>query len=169
MSFVERLLGRTLDGALILGVLAVALMMIHVAVDVILRFVFLLPIPATISIVAHYYMVVVAFIPLACAERRDEHISVEVLTELFPLRVREGLGVLTTIFSAGVFALLTHRSFHEAEKKREIGTFLIEQDVKLPIWPSYCLLPIGTGLMTLLLAWKLVRAAARRGATTDPI
>ena len=169
MSFLERLLGRTLDGALILGVLSVALMMIHVAADVTLRFVFLLPIPATISIVAHYYMVVVAFVPLACAERRDEHISVEVLTELFPLRARERLNFLSTVLSAGVFALLTHRSLQEAEKKREIGTFLIEQDVKLPIWPSYYLMPIGTGLMTLLLFWKLIRFVARRGVTTDPI
>lgn len=157
MRFLGRLLGRVVDATTIVGAFAVALMMVHITADVVGKFLFLSPVPATIALVSHYYMVVVAFLPLAFAERSDGHITVEVVTELLPMRMQHHLGAFATLLSAIVFGLLTWRTFPEAMTKHEIGAFLIELGIKVPIWPSYYLLPIGTGLMVLVLLYKLAR------------
>ena len=42
------------------------------------------PLPGTITIVSYYYMAIAAFMPLAFAEQKQAHISVEVITERMP-------------------------------------------------------------------------------------
>jgi hypothetical protein len=56
---------------------------------------------------------------------------------------------------------MTWQSFIDAERARGIGTFEIEQDVKLLIWPARYLLPFSCALMTLTLAIKLLLSLAR--------
>ncbi len=157
MTFLSRLLGRLIDASTIVGAIAVALMMLQITADVIGKFVFLAPVPATITLVSNYYMVVVAFLPLAFCERGNGHISVEVLTELMPMRAQHHLGAFATLLSAIIFALLTWRGWLDAVKKQDIGAFIMEQGTKVLIWPSHYLLPIGTGLMVLVLVFKLAR------------
>ena len=155
-----KLVGRMLAGMVKLttwlGMLAVGLMMLHITIDVAGKFIFNAPIPATITVVSNYYMVVVAFLPIAFAETRNSHITVEVLTELFPVRTQRHLYSWTYLLSATVFALITYRTWGEALTKHEIGTFIMEQGTKMITWPSYYLLPIGTGLMTVVLIYRWV-------------
>ena len=61
---------------------AVVLMMAHISLDVLLRWIGL-PIPATVTIVPHYYMLPIVFLPLALAEKNDAHITVEILCLLY--------------------------------------------------------------------------------------
>ena len=81
---------------------AVVLMMTHISLDVLLRWIGL-PIPATVTIVPHYYMLPIVFLPLALAEKNDAHITVEILVQLFRNRVQKVLAVCSWLFSAGVF------------------------------------------------------------------
>lgn len=157
MKVIERILGRVLDGVTFLGALAVFLMMAHITLDVGMRFLFNDPPPGTLIIVSRYYMVVVAFLSLAFAERRSGHINVEIVSELLPLPVQNTFNVLGAVLSAIIFAMLTWRGFEEGMKKQSIGAFVLEQDFLIPIWPSYYLLPIGAGLMCLTLLFKIVR------------
>lgn len=151
MDFLDRWLGRAVNLTTIIGSIAVVLMMIHITVDVVGKFVFFHPVPATITLVSNYYMVVVAFLPLALAERRFSHISVEVLTEQFPPRLQHHLHGWTCLYSAVIFSLLTYRSFTDALDKYDLGSFIMEQGTKVPIWPGHFLLPLGAGLMVLML------------------
>ncbi len=168
MSRIARMLDVTVDGATLVAALAVALMMLHIAVDVAIKMVFSTPLPGTIAIVSNYYMVAVVFIPLAFAEKRDAHISVEIVTDHFPRSVRRWLEAASRIFSVGVYGLLVMRGFMEAERKRDVGTFIVEQGHRIDTWPAYYLLPLGAGLMALVLAWKLV--CSFRGETApDPM
>ena len=60
-------LGRWLSGltdfTTLIGGLAIALMMLHITADVVLRFLFSSPPPGTITYVSNYYMVIAAFVP----------------------------------------------------------------------------------------------------------
>lgn len=161
MSFPVRLLGRVIDVTTILGAIAVALMMVHIAVDVVAKYVFGVPMPGTITVVSNYYMIVVAFLPLAFTERANGHISVEVLVEHFPRGLQRWLNVLAMVISAVVLGFMTWQSFIDAERARAIGTFEIEQDMKLSIWPARYLLPLGCALMTLTLVAKIVLSVFR--------
>jgi TRAP-type C4-dicarboxylate transport system permease small subunit len=62
----------------IIGALAIGALMLHVFADVVLRNVSNKPIPATYEIVTNYYMIALAFIPLAWVERGGGMVQVEV-------------------------------------------------------------------------------------------
>ena len=155
-----QMIGRVLAGMIRLltwvGMLAVILMMLQITIDGAGKYLFNAPIPATISMVSNYYMVVVAFIPIAYVETRNEHITVEVVTEFLPIRTRYHLYSWTYLLSAVVYGLLTYKTWMEANKSFQAGSFIVEQGYKVVIWPSYYLLPIGTGLMTAVLIYRWI-------------
>ena len=68
---------------------ALLLMMLHIAADVALRYLFSAPLHGTVEIVSTYYMVAVVFLPLALIELRNGHIVVELVSQHFPARVQE--------------------------------------------------------------------------------
>jgi len=128
---------------------------------VVAKFFFGRPLPGTITMVSSYYMIAVAFLPLAFTEMRNAHISVEILVEHFPNGAQRGLNVAAMLFGAVVFAMLGWQGFIEAERARISGAFVIEQDVKLLIWPARYLLPISALLMTVTLLAKTAIGIAR--------
>ena len=156
MTIIGRLLRRTTDLTMIIGLISVALMMFHITIDVVGKFAMNEPVPATIALVSSYYMVVIAFIPIAYAETRNSHITVEVLTELFPWRAQLHLYSWSYLISASVYGLLTYRTWNEAVRAHGAGSFIMEQSTKLLVWPSYYLLPIGCGLMTMVLIYRFI-------------
>jgi TRAP-type C4-dicarboxylate transport system permease small subunit len=102
-------------------------------------------------------MVFIVFLPLGLVERESAHIDVEIVETKFPRPVRKGLGVFRLLLGIVVYGLLTWRTWLEAMKKYDIGTFSYEEGVKIPTWPSYFILPIGTSLMVLILVRKLIK------------
>ena len=134
---------------------AVVLMMTHISLDVLLRWIGF-PIPATVTIVPHYYMLPIVFLPLALAEKHDSHITVEILVQLFRVRLQRILAVCSWFFSAVVFLILFYQTFLDALDKMSVGTFMIEVDWKIPIWASYFFLPAGFGLVILILLYKII-------------
>lgn len=158
MTLTTRILGGTISAATLAGVTAVALMMFHITADVLSKLLLSWPLPGTIAIVSHYYMVALVFVPLAFAERRNAHISVEVLVEHMPVVTQRRLNGLATVFSAAVFGILAWRGLLEADRKYHVGSFIMEQGTRIDTWPAYYLLPLGTGLMTVTLLYKLARS-----------
>lgn len=170
MELVGRILARMITAITWIGILAIILMMMHITLDVAGKFLFNKPLPATISMVSNYYMVVVAFIPLALVEQRNGHITVEVLTEFFPQRTQYHLFSWTYLISATVFGLLTYKTWAEAMRAYGSGTFMVEQSVKIITWPSYFLLPIGCGMMTavVIYRWVIYISGAKSGLGEVP-
>ncbi|SMH30885.1 TRAP transporter small permease [Mesorhizobium australicum] len=162
-AFPVRILGRLIDVTTVVGAVAVALMMTHIAIDVLAKYVFGMPLPGTITVVSNYYMIVVAFLPLAFTERVNGHISVEVLTEHFPMGLQRALNIAAMLMAAFIIGALAWQSWLDAERARDIGTFEIEHDAKLLTWPARYLLPIGCALMALTFVAKIL-LALRRGA-----
>ncbi|MES2535678.1 MAG: TRAP transporter small permease [Pseudomonadota bacterium] len=176
MYSLGRLISTIITGVTVLSGLAVALMMLHVIADVIARFVFGFPLPATIAIVSNFYMVLVAFMPLAFAEQKSAHISVEVLTERFPAVVQKHLAGWLLLVSGAVFAVMAARTWEEAMSKFAIKASMVQGTDSIPVWPTYFFLPLGCGLMLLVVAYKFVvyLTGARSGidsarATAGPV
>lgn len=156
-------LGKLSDVTAVSAGIAVIAMMIQVVVDVFARTVLGLAIPGTIAIVSHYYMVMVAFIPLAFAEVRDQHISVEVITEHLSKRMQFVLEVFAQALGVVVYGLLSYASLQEALSKMKINSFVIEQSLRLILWPAYFIVPIGSGLICIVLLYKVVAAITGTG------
>lgn len=153
-----RFLSRIINLISIIGGLAIALMMLHITFDVVGRHFFNMHVPGTITIVSYYYMSIAVFIPLAFTEQKDAHISVEVITELMPAWIRNNLERLAMMCSLIVFGALTVRSFGEAQKKFASGASMVQGNSDIPIWITYYILPVGTGLMAVVLLYKLINS-----------
>ena len=156
MFAIGRFLSKVTNVVSIIGGLAIALMMFHITFDVIGRYFFNSPIPGTITIVSYYYMSIAAFVPLAFAEQKDAHISVEVITERMPAWMRRNLEHLARLCSLVVFGFLTVRSFGEAQGKFSMGASIVQGNSDISIWVTYFMLPLGAGLMTLVVLYKLI-------------
>ena len=156
MYAIGKFLSRLIDSLTVISGLAIALMMLHITVDVILRNFLNYPLPGTITIVSYYYMAIAAFMPLAFAEQKQAHISVEVVTEMMPKVVQKHLAGWMLLFSAAVFALMTLRSWEEAMSKYGIKASIVQGEDSLPVWPTYFMLPLGCCLMFLVVAYKFI-------------
>lgn len=156
LRLADRALSALVAAASALGALCVAAMMLHVTADVAGRYLLGRPLGGTITVVSHYYMVVLGFVALAVAERRDAHISVDVVAGLMPAAARRGLDVLAGVAAVAVFGLLAARTGLEAADKAALGASVQQGTAVIPVWPSYFALPAGCGLMALLCARKLL-------------
>ncbi|MEY8828899.1 TRAP transporter small permease [Sedimentitalea sp. XS_ASV28] len=151
MQTLARLLSLAASGTSVLAGLAVALMMVQVTLDVFMRHVFGQPLMGTLTIVSYYYMVIAAFVPLALAEQRNAHISVEFVTERFPEQVQHHLAGIMLLPAAAVAALLTWRTWEAAWRAVSIGASQTNGSSKIIVWPATFALPLGAGLMTLII------------------
>ncbi len=158
MYAIGQVLARVTNVISIIGGLAIALMMFHVTFDVIGRYFFNAPIPGTITIVSYYYMSIAAFVPLAFAEQKDAHISVEVITEQMPAWMRNNLERLAFLCSLVVFSMLAVRTWGEAQRKFEMGASIVQGNSDITIWATYYMLPLGSGLMVLVVLYKLINS-----------
>ncbi|MGN0931667.1 TRAP transporter small permease [Falsigemmobacter intermedius] len=138
----------------ILGGIAIAMMMLHVSLDVLSRHLFNSPLPGTLTMVTYYYMIIATFVPLAHAEHKGAHISVEVLTERLPQRLQHHLQGWMYLATGCVTALLAWRSATDAMKAMRLGASQVQGSETIAVWPAYFALPFGAGLMTLLLALR---------------
>lgn len=126
--------------------IAVTLLVLHVSADVFSRSALGHTLPGTIPAVANYYMVLIVCLPLAFVERKNAHISVDVLTNLLPKGFTVHLFGWTYLFTALIFGFVAYASWIEALAQFGMGKFVIEQDIKIIIWIGYFAVPLGYGL-----------------------
>ncbi|MCT7378369.1 TRAP transporter small permease [Chelativorans salis] len=134
------------------GVLA---MLLHVTADIVGRQIFGRPVPATVEIVSRYYMLLIAFLPLAWTERRGEMIAVDVFAGLFRGRWERVDKVLVNVLSFAAFAFLTYTTWFAAMREFGSGSFVLSLSVAVPVWPGYFVLPLAFALASLVSALKL--------------
>lgn len=158
LSTAQRILSLLVTVSTLVGAVALGAMMLHIVVDVFLKNLLLRPIPLTSKFVANYYIVSVAFFPLALAAKLDRHISVELLFNHLSGRWRIACGATSFLFSSVVCAGVSWHLWFEALKRAKSGTFVVEQSISFPIWPSYFFLPIGFGLLALVFLSNAVKS-----------
>lgn len=175
MTAVARLADRLTALLMAVASLTVIVMMLHVCLDVGLRLAEMPAIPATVEIVSNYYMVGLAFLPIAFVERKEAMISVELIDGLLSPGLRRVSDLLIALLSVALYGLIAYASWDVAIRNYANGAFVMALGTPVPIWPAYFGPPIGFGLAalaTLLRAALLILAAApaakRPTPTFDP-
>jgi TRAP-type C4-dicarboxylate transport system permease small subunit len=141
---------------LAVGAVALVLMMLHISVDVVANLVFGAPIPLTNAAVTVYYMIAVAFLPLAAGEYRGAHIGVDLVVNHLPPNARRLLDHVVQVLCAVIYSVLAIQSWQLALEKLAANAYLMEQTTRVSIWPSYFLVPVGFGLVAALITVRLV-------------
>lgn len=139
------------------GTLGIVAMMLHVTLDVVLRSSINVSVPATLELVTRYYMILLALLPLGWVERQRQMISVELFTDLLPRsmqRWNQGLVTLLSILIYGVFALAT---WEKAVEQYHIGAYVMSLDTRIPVWPSYFVLPVSFTLAAFVCFMRVVQ------------
>lgn len=138
-SIISRLLA-------ILGAVAVLVMMCHICLDVVMRNLFSISFDVTNAMVARYYMVPLAFLPLGWIELRNDMVSVELVDGALPPSLLRGSDVLVAVSAAMIYAVLTWATWGSATSNFSRGTFLLLGETRFYTWPSYWLPVAGFAL-----------------------
>ncbi|GAB4294580.1 MAG: hypothetical protein Kow0058_12490 [Roseovarius sp.] len=139
--------------ALISGI-AMLLMMLVGALDIIGTNLLARPVPAAFEFISSM-MVVVVFCALSLAQARKAHLRVEIFHYRMPRRLRRAADVfqyaLTTLF----FGLIAYYGWLSALLSHAQGEFA-SGIANYPVWPTRFVLALGTSLMTAQCAVDLI-------------
>jgi TRAP-type C4-dicarboxylate transport system permease small subunit len=164
MNAVERLLrwlDKPIDLMLWVGILAAVAMMIHVAADVTMRTVFNDPIQGTTEIVAGWYMVACAYLPLAWITRNDNHIVAGVFQQIGTKWFAYNLEIFVKIVMIVYMAVFTWQTYLRAIQQTRAGEVWQAAGFFIPIWPSRWLLPLSGAVMIIYLVLRVIRDIGR--------
>jgi TRAP-type C4-dicarboxylate transport system permease small subunit len=142
------------------AVTLVAAMMVHVVVDVTLKLVFNRPVPFTVEMVAHYYMVAVVFLPLPLVEFRNSGVSVDLFYRMMAAPSRRTLMLLSYVAQVFFFGVLAYQSWLDALDAMKAGKFVYTEG-RLDIWPPAFFLPFGFFLAALVSLLRIQQVATR--------
>jgi TRAP-type C4-dicarboxylate transport system permease small subunit len=133
-------------------------MMVHVTLDVALKYLFSFPIQGTLEITAYYYMVSVVVLPMAFIELTRQSIAVDLFYQMMSPKVQTvvtGLVLFVSALGYGSLAWIAVPDAFESFEKREI----VMGTVNIYIWPSRFLLPAALAVATLVCLvhlWRLI-------------
>jgi len=165
MDLIDRATDRVAQGLALVGALGVMALLVHVTADVASRNLLDRPIPATNEIASRYYMVLIAFLPLAWVERRDAMVKVELLDMILPPGLRAASDALVALLATLVYGAIAWVTWADAAEAWEVGSFVDVLGREIPVWPTYLLPPAGfalAALVTLLRAGRLIAARGKR-------
>ena len=151
----------------LLGSVGVVVMLVHICAYVIGRHLAAAPIPATVEIVSNYYMVLIAFLPLAWAERRGDMISVEVFGHLFRGPLRRLDAAFVAAVTALAYSILAYTTWLVAMREFAVRSYVISLSMTIPVWPSYFILPLSFGLAMIVCLLRLALVLAGREPAED--
>jgi len=134
--------------------LSLVLMMVHVTLDVSLKYFLKMPIPGTAEVVAAYYMIGTVFLPLAYIEVHNRPIVVELCYDRLPHSLHRPLDVLATTLSIAFYAFLTWQSGKIALTALENREY-VDGLWKVVVWPSRFLIPLGLAAACAALLMRL--------------
>lgn len=145
LSTVARTVGRWLSSAAValgwFGRAGVFLLMIHVVLDTFLRYAFNSPLPGTTEYVQHWYMVGIAFLGFAVAERRGEHIEAPLIFDRLPPTLQREFTFVSVLLTIGVLLFIAWWGWEQAMTQLERG----ERGgaARTTIWPTRFFVPLG--------------------------
>lgn len=145
-----------LTGLAVIGAIATVLLMLHVFADVLMRNLYNRPIPATFEVVTNYYMIALAFIPLAWVERSGGMVQVEVINGALSPGMMRLSNALVALISAVIYAVLAWVTWSVAMRNMGIGSYVMTNEIRVPTWPAYWLPPLGFTLAAAVSALRLI-------------
>ena len=138
----------------IAAVLMFAIMVI-VAADVLMRYVFNSPFGWAYDLISLYLMAAVFFLVLSHAYLAGAHVSVDIFQQTLPPRLTRATELITTAVSFVVFVIITSVGWHRMTDAYEQGD-VVAGAIPWPTWPALALVPFGCGLLAIRLAIDFV-------------
>ncbi len=148
---------RSLDRILLfVGAVGLILMMLHVSIDVVSKYIFNYPVPLTMEMVSYYYMTAVAFLPLAALERPGSSlVHVEIVYGNMVLGIRRVVYPAALLLAAAYCAVAAYAACKPALSALNAGSYA-GSTIIVPTWPSRFLPIVGFAFLAIVLACKAI-------------
>src|SRR5699024_1779201 len=143
----DKILMRLTNFFGVLGGIGIVMLMLHVVLDVSLRFLLNKPIQGTLEFSQFWYMPIIVFLGLAIAERTDQHISAPIVYDRLSPRLKIELTIVSTVLSVALLIGFAWYGYQEALTHLQQRSAGIVSEV--PIWPARFLVPIGCVMFAL--------------------
>lgn len=163
MRFADQIIRWLNIGTAVAACLVMVLMMLHITLDVGVRYFFNGQIVGTLEWVSFYYMVALVFLGLGHVEMKNENIRVDLFVQMMPDRVQLALYVFACVLGLVFFGMMFWQSLSDAIRATQRGEEAMS-NFRFLIWPARWALPIGFGGALLAVMANLARAITQRRA-----
>lgn len=160
---IERCAAFAAKATLVLSTCFIALMALHITLDVALRFFLGDSFQGTLEVVSFYYMVCAIFLSLAYVEYRREHICVDVVVDRLPQAMKLPLYVFACLLGIIYFSMLGYQSTLDALRATQTQETAMA-NFTFYIWPSRWALPVGFFATSIATFANMAKAIATRQA-----
>lgn len=131
------------------------IMMIHISLDVVLKYVINKPIKGTIEAVSYYYMVLSVFLPIAIVEVMRQSIAVDIFYNMMSRHMKVACTALAFFICAAVYGGLAWMTLADAMRSLARNEIAMGENY-IPIWPSRFVLPVSFLTGALVCLWYLL-------------
>lgn len=139
------------------------LMMLHITLDVVVRYFFNGQIVGTLEWVSFYYMVALVFLGFGYVEYKNENIRVDLFAQLMPKQAQFCLYIFACLLGLIFFGMIFWRTLLDAISATQRSEEAMS-NFRFLIWPARWALPIGFAGTLLAVFANLLRAIVRRQA-----
>lgn len=129
-------------------------MMLHVTLDVALKYLWNSPIPGTLEVVSYYYMVAAVFLPIGAVEMVRGSVTVDLFFMLMPDPMKIAAMFLVLVLSVLVYSGLAYITWADAIRSFQRSE-VVMGPVTVLVWPMRFFLPASFGLGGLACLWTL--------------
>ena len=150
-------------GTIAVACAAMVLMMLHITLDVGVRYFANGQIVGTLEWVSFYYMVILVFLALGHVELRGENIRVDLFAKMMPNWAQLALYIFACLLGLAFFGMLFWQSLTDAveatgRQEEAMSNF------RFLIWPARWALPLGFASVLLAVLANLLQSLSRRAA-----
>lgn len=151
MKTLERALAAVERVATWIAAAVMFAIMVIVAADVFMRYVFNSPFGWAYDLISLYLMAAVFFLVLSHAYSVGAHVSVDILQQTLPPKAQRATEIVTSAVSFVVFVLIAWAGWGRMVDSYEQADVLAGA-IPWPTWPALALVPLGCGLLAIRLA-----------------
>ena len=131
------------------------LMMLLTAVDVVMRYIFKLPIPGAFELAEYMMAFIVPFAIAYCAEQNG-HVSVELFYKKFPKLLQKILRISISFLTISFAGIMTWQNILYIGET--YADHLTSAVLLIPNWPFIIPVAIGMGIYALVLLFQLSKS-----------
>lgn len=144
------------EAMLTITAIPILVMMVHVTLDVLMKYILRSPIPGTLEVVSYYYMVAIVVLPAAFVELTRQSIAVDLFYQLMPSWLQAVCVAAVLLFSAAAYGMLAWITWPDAVRSLRMNE-MVMGPVDVVIWPARFLLPITMTVTAIVCLWQLFR------------
>lgn len=167
MRYLERIARLLANALFVAASVAIMAMMVHVTADILGRLIFNRPLVGTLEIVASYYMVACAYLPLAYVQIERSHMVIELFTQKFSDRAILVLDIFSGLIGIAFLGLMAWQTLLVAIEKTAVREVVEATFYQLPVWPARWIIVISAAVTTFILVLQLVQDGRRLRVSGD--